>query len=66
MRDRPPGMAKEATGYTTAAPWLPSDFTSPYFILFFFLRKSLVRFHPLAMPTRNYFKKRKQNETFQR
>ena len=29
---------------------LPSDFTSPYF----FLRKSVVRFHPVAVPTRNY------------
>ena len=59
MRDGPPGMAKEATGYTTAAPWPSLRFHFSLFFFFFFLRKSLVRFHPLAMPTINYLKKKK-------
>ena len=63
MRDGPPGMAKEATGYTTAAPWPSLRFHFSLFFFFFFFKKKSSQISSSGYANKKLLKKKKKMET---
>ena len=59
MRDGPPGMAKEATGYTTAAPWPSLRFHFSLFFFFFFFKKKSSQISSSGYANKKLLKKKK-------